>query len=447
MSKAKEIKCNYQLKSLIQLLAPKLSISSLFKLRCVSKKVAVAVEEHMYSLEKLNPFRLETNSLLYAVNYYPNLKYFTSPLDDFMNDEDVIRLASICPNLEFVDLSRTTATFVGIRYLVQNCPNIQHITLTDGINITDGVIGVIAEGATNLTGLNVTNCDYLTDLSLTMLVQYRSDSLHKLVIDGCTKITDVGLAAFCEGNPDVEILSVARTSLTEVGIKSIIANCEMIEKLNLNSLAVDDNTVSMIVKNCRTIHRIGLGYTGVTPSIVDVLQTLPLHSVDLSGQELLSDDHLEKLLRKCDIERLSVKNCTSLTDRTLSNLVEHCSGMTILTLGPNALFTNDAFLTFARGCMNLKEVELFGLSQIEDTFIEELLKNPNLKSLSLCQCSGVSSAIFPAVTKSKLRFLSFDDSKCVSESEIEQFFESQRSATLKRRRSIIDIIPQPLEME
>ena len=99
-------------------------------------------------------------------------------------------IAKGCPRLMHVRLQRFQLKDDAVASLVQNCPLIENLGLTESQQLTDVALRYIAASFKNLVDLNLANCIQLTDDGITAL-SLGCLKLQKLNLQGCDKLTFV----------------------------------------------------------------------------------------------------------------------------------------------------------------------------------------------------------------------------------------------------------------
>ncbi|KAK9273523.1 hypothetical protein L1049_018333 [Liquidambar formosana] len=154
---------------------------------------------------------LQTYRLSNYLPRFPNLVTFESPR--FIANAELEIVSKTCPNIEILNLnfkrtSRISKDFDfisrlmdvgddGIRKIATGCSRLREIGLRKRRRIGDGGVISLVETAMNLTTLNLGKCNKITDKALEAIGS--SNSIRVLNLQGCSLITDCGLAFLAKG--------------------------------------------------------------------------------------------------------------------------------------------------------------------------------------------------------------------------------------------------------
>jgi len=157
-----------------------------------------------------------------------------------ITDEGVEQIALSYPNLLELGLLRCNITDESATILAAHCKRLTNINFSDCSKITDAGVKAITMGCSNVTKLDLSECD-ITDQSLIDIAsQY--PYLKDLQVSGCN-ITDEGLKAIAAGCPQLEHLGVMGCKkISNVGIDAFRASCLNVKIHHLGCINVTSTT-------------------------------------------------------------------------------------------------------------------------------------------------------------------------------------------------------------
>jgi hypothetical protein len=209
-------------------------------------------------------------------------------------------------------------TNMGVRCATTSCGgSLTSLDLSRCPRITGEAIAWIV-GSIGFTG----GCPYLESLNLAWsqglddrgLEQLRTGGcsrLRFLSLQGCTKVTDVGLGALSRGCRELAVLNLEALALVkDAGVLMLAANCPKLVSLNLARVGAGKLTD-------RSVHALAAG----CPC---------LQSLSFAGQHLLTEAGLCVLASKCPgLTALNITGCLEVTVdgvRALAEGLGHLSG-------------------------------------------------------------------------------------------------------------------------
>ncbi|XP_071738037.1 F-box/LRR-repeat protein 12-like [Rutidosis leptorrhynchoides] len=213
------------------------------------------------SLRISRNYRSEWDSCMLEklLNRFCNLQDLSLAGCKKMPDSDLIKLQKYGSTLQCLSLAfcrQVTDIGIGIISVASHCPLLSVICLSR-CSITDSGVEVLAKSCKSLIELNLASCRDITDCG----IQYISKNcrqLRALKITCCTKIVGVGLRG-CSSN--LAILSAGHCALDSTGVIEILSGGGL-EYLNLSS----PDKESTLGKGLGII---GLGY-GANLKILDL---------------------------------------------------------------------------------------------------------------------------------------------------------------------------------
>ncbi|KAL7644487.1 UNVERIFIED_CONTAM: hypothetical protein RMT77_005319 [Armadillidium vulgare] len=212
----------------------------------------------------------------------------------------------------------------------------------------------------------------------------RCDHIQKVVLNGCTRLTDRGLSLIGRRCPELKQLEIKGCSgVTNGGIFELVTQCSSLEHLD--------------VTGCHNITCIN-----VTPQ--GVVEPDPVQS------------------RQLYLQYLDMTDCYGLQDQGLKVIVKNCPQLLHLYLRRCINITDVGVKHVASYCLMLREVSVSDCIQITDFGMYELAKlGPNLRYLSVAKCDQISDAGIKQIAKHcyKLRYLNVRGCEAVSDDSME----------------------------
>jgi len=243
-----------------------------------------------------------------------------------------------------------------------------------------------------------------TDLALKTIFRLLSRNpagrpgLSKLVLNGCARLTDRGLAIVARTCPNLSRLEIQHcVNITSGGLMDLVTKCQMLDHLD--------------VTGCHMISTIKVHQPPPTPNPTTrgaTSSTLPLRRLD----------HLQYL---------DLTDCLSLEDSGLKMVVETCPQLLYLFLRRCTAITDIGIKYVSSYCLQLRELSISDCSQITDFGLYELAKlGPNLRYLSVAKCDQISDAGVKQIARLcyKLRYLNVRGCEAVSDEAIEMLARS-----------------------
>ncbi|KAM5204503.1 F-box and leucine-rich repeat protein 13 [Hipposideros larvatus] len=180
----------------------------------------------------------------------------------------------VSTKIKELNLSNCILSDVSIVKLSERCPNLNYLSLRNCEYLTDlgitYIVNIYSLVSVDLSGTDISN-EGLTILS-------RHKKLKELCLSECYKITNFGIQAFCKGSLILEYLDVSYCpQLSDEIIKAVAIYC-----INLTYLSI-------------------AGCPKITDSAMELLSATChyLHVLDISGCILLTDQMLEHLQIGC----------------------------------------------------------------------------------------------------------------------------------------------------
>jgi len=184
------------------------------------------------------------------------------------------------------------------------------------------------------------------------------------------------------------------------GEKSYFPYHEMVKRLNLSAIAdkINDGTVQPFM-NCKAVERLTLtncskltdfGVAGLVDG------SRKLQALDVTDIDALTDRTLHVVATNCaKLQGLNITNCSNITDESLIEIAENCRQLKRLKLNGVVRATDASITAVARNCRSILEIDLAGCHSISSESVTALLsKLSHLRELRLAHCVEINDLAF-----------------------------------------------------
>lgn len=230
---------------------------------------------------------------------------------------------------------------------------------------------------------------------------------------------------------------------------------DLVKRLNLTTLQgqVSDGTL-LGMQDCKRIERLTLtNCSKLTDlSIAQLVDTnRSLLALDVTGLEQLTDKTIMYVADNClRLQGLNVTGCKKLTDTSIMAIAKNCRHLKRLKFNNCLLLTDKSIETVAAYSTYLLEIDLYGLQNMESPSITALLTScPHLRELRLAHCGQINDSAFLNIpydpdhptTFDSLRILDLTDCSELGDKGVERIIQScprLRNLILAKCRQITD---------
>ncbi|PYI17812.1 hypothetical protein BO99DRAFT_423685 [Aspergillus violaceofuscus CBS 115571] len=226
---------------------------------------------------------------------------------------------------------------------------------------------------------------------------------------------------------------------------------DLIKRLNLSALSgdVSDGTV-MTFAQCNRIERLTLTNCSKLSDngVSDLVEgNRHLQALDVSDLGHLTDHTLYTVARNCPrLQGLNITNCTKVTDDSLLVVSRNCRQIKRLKLNGVAQVTDKSILSFAQSCPAILEIDLHDCKLVTNKSITALMATlNNLRELRLAHCTELDDMAFlelaPHISLDSLRILDLTSCENVRDAAVERIVASAprlRNLVLAKCRFITD---------
>jgi hypothetical protein len=278
----------------------------------------------------------------------------------------------------------------------------------------DETMFVIAQSCPNLTSINLSRCEALTDIGLLALLEYckkmmsinlsyveyiTSKSFLKIIQD-CPNVTSINIKGntCIEMYPFIQFFEETQNEDSRNGKRFELLELNMKQVRGVSGKQIND----IVSRNLNTLEILKMGDTNFNLNLLNIQnynrKTLPLQKLDISWCEDCSTTQLISLIEKCP-------NLKSFKSRACEYV------------------TNDVILALASTCFALEQVNISRCKDIFDDAIILLVKNncKTLKNLDIAWSKCTNESISFALNYCKyLCILNIEGCKSSDVSEIER---------------------------
>ncbi|KAB8236400.1 uncharacterized protein BDW43DRAFT_298469 [Aspergillus alliaceus] len=265
-----------------------------------------------------------------------------------------------------------------------------------------------------------------------------------------------GWAANCVGilwhRPSCSNWTNMKSITATVGTEdSFFSYSDLIKRLNLSALMeeVSDGTVVPFAQ-CNRIERLTLTNCSklTDKGVSDLVEgNRHLQALDVSDLRSLTDHTLYTVARNCPrLQGLNITNCIKVTDDSLIVISENSRHIKRLKLNGVVQVTDRAIISFARNCPAILEIDLHDCKSVTNRSVTSLMATlPNLRELRLAHCTEIDDLAFLELPKQlsmdSLRILDLTACEHVRDDAVERIVSSAprlRNLVLAKCRFITD---------
>ncbi|KAE8398658.1 hypothetical protein BDV37DRAFT_275948 [Aspergillus pseudonomiae] len=265
-----------------------------------------------------------------------------------------------------------------------------------------------------------------------------------------------GWAANCVGilwhRPSCSNWVNMKSITTTVGKEdSFFSYSDLIKRLNLSALMaeVSDGTLVPFAQ-CNRIERLTLTNCSklTDKGVSDLVEgNRHLQALDVSDLRSLTDHTLYTVARNSPrLQGLNITNCIKVTDDSLIVVSENCRHIKRLKLNGVIQVTDRAITSFARNCPAILEIDLHDCKSVTNRSITSLMATlPNLRELRLAHCTEIDDLAFLELPKQlsmdSLRILDLTACEHIRDDAVERIVSSAprlRNLVLAKCKFITD---------
>ncbi|KAK1915937.1 hypothetical protein P3342_003752 [Pyrenophora teres f. teres] len=170
-------------------------------------------------------------------------------------------------------------------------------------------------------------------------------------------------------------------------VNSFFDYSSLIKRLNLSALGseVSDGTLKPL-SSCKRVERLTLtNCTKLTDlSLEAILEgNRYILALDISNVEAITDKTMYALAQHAvRLQGLNITNCKKITDESLEAVAQNCRHLKRLKLNGCSQLSDRSIIAFARNCRYILEIDLHDCKNLDDASITTLItEGPNLREL------------------------------------------------------------------
>jgi len=193
----------------------------------------------MSSCSPIDAFSLQTISEKWIKRVSVlNLQYC-----DFITDNllDILLggTTAVLPHLRNINLSYTNITDLGVRLIVNKCPNLKIVNMNACRSITNLSVSMMAQHYSQISELKVEGCNNITDYGVQILAQQLKSNLRLLDLNDCSNITDQIFQYLCFYCPNLKYLYLRGTKITAETVLQFTTRFQL-KSLNIQGIPISD---------------------------------------------------------------------------------------------------------------------------------------------------------------------------------------------------------------
>ncbi|KAF9974079.1 SCF ubiquitin ligase complex subunit [Actinomortierella ambigua] len=288
-----------------------------------------------------------TDTILMAFANCRRLERLIMPGCKKTTEEGLRTLLQACPGLYSLDLSEIPhVSDTLVKFIAEHCSQLHTLYLAGCTTITDTAIVALAKRCSRLKRIKLSQCSLLTDQAVLALTQ-ECRQLIEIDIAQCNLMTNKAIQAIWDALPQVRDLNATQVpNMTDQAFMSIVPQVNRYEQLRVLNLT----SCSLITD--QTLHRI----LPAAPRIRNLVLAKCDRITDYGAGAI-------KILGK-HLHYLHLGHCSKITDRLITSLTQHCTRIRYLDLAC---------------CSKLTDASVFALSQL-----------PKLRRIGLVKCSNIT---------------------------------------------------------
>jgi F-box and leucine-rich repeat protein GRR1 len=225
----------------------------------------------------------------------------------------------------------------------------------------------------------------------------------------------------------------------------------LIKRLNLSALGneISDGTLGPL-SVCKRVERLTLtNCTKLTDlSLVAMLESnRSLLALDITSVDSVTDQTMYALAKNAiRLQGLNITNCKKISDESLEAVAKNCRHLKRLKLNGCAQLTDRSIIAFAMNCRYILEIDLHDCKNLADESITTLItEGPQLRELRLAHCWRITDQAFlrlpSEATYESLRILDLTDCGELQDAGVQKIVYAAprlRNLVLAKCRNITD---------
>lgn len=278
--------------------------------------------------------------------------------------------------------------------LIASNPNLSSVDFSNVEAVSDISLEAIAEHcAQSLHGLYALNCAAITDCGIEEIAG-SCKYLRRLKIAGCPLVSSRGLEYVVNNCPYMLELDISGcTGVTDQVVRSVLTQFSLLRELRVNgNLDITANVLND-VSTCDSLRLIDFGACNIADSTVERLAALAprLHHVVLGKCFHITDRSLRALATLKLLHYVHLGHCVNISDAGVALLTKNCTRLHYVDVANCTRLTNDAVASIAQ-LPHLRRIGLVKCQSINDEGIMWLANRQErtLERIHLSYCNAVS---------------------------------------------------------
>jgi F-box and leucine-rich repeat protein 2/20 len=257
----------------------------------------------------------------------PKLRSFYARVCPSISSASIMALSQGCKDLRSITLlDCRLITDESLFRIAEGCPDLLSFTLSSNISVSNTSLSSIAECCTKLTSITINDCSQIDD---TTLIAIGSNCPNLSEISICSSghnrqnFSDRGLITIACGCPALESITITDCPyITDVSIIVLAQKCFQLKSITLSSSRITDACLIAFATNSRKLQSVSFGYchnitsTGLSVLAVECTQ---MRSMNFKTSKKVKKETLLSLRRKYLISN-STQNRASAHHRNTSAL-------------------------------------------------------------------------------------------------------------------------------
>lgn len=277
---------------------------------------------------------------------------------------------------------------------------LRSINLSFCKEISVATIRAFSVGCPNITNVTLVNCSGITDASMTILKDQFVELLE-VDIENCKRVTDAGVSELTKCKSLTSLRLAYNCNLTESAFTILGSTSHGMKVIDLDGCSkISDNGIALICKGCPLLESISISYCRLltTTGVEAIAKCKHLTSIKLRNNYAIGDSGIIALAEGChQIKLLHIQECGNITDRSLTAIGKNLRGLEDISLGPDKSYNNDRLTdagvrALMYGCPKLQTIVIDGREGVTDDVLGPLgLACPGLTNLDISKCKKVSA--------------------------------------------------------
>ncbi|KAF2114457.1 hypothetical protein BDV96DRAFT_494876 [Lophiotrema nucula] len=245
--------------------------------------------------------------------------------------------------------------------------------------------------------------------------------------------------------------SVKNVISTVRKVDSFFDYASLIKRLNLSALGteVSDGTL-LPLQGCKRVERLTLtNCTKLTDQSLTAMlkDNRSLLALDVTSLDSITDRTMFALAQNAiRLQGLNITNCKKITDDSLEAVARNCRHVKRLKLNGCSQLTDKSIIAFAMNCRYILEIDLHDCKNLEDESITTLItEGPHLRELRLAHCWRITDHAFlrlpSEATYESLRILDLTDCGELQDAGVQKIVQAAprlRNLVLAKCRLLTD---------